>query len=109
MISNDGQMVDIHGAKRVEISLQRQPGKVWVNVANGDNAEGCKLRAQNSPIVVKVDGLDLQTFYEELVDLVVRDVAEIPDRERTDNWPEVMIVTDDELRNILRKRLGIGD
>jgi L-aminopeptidase/D-esterase-like protein len=41
----------------------------------------------------------------DIVDLIVRDVAELPDRTSPDDWPEAMIVTATELRQIIRARL----
>lgn len=43
------------------------------------------------------------------IDLIVRDVAELPDRSSPDEWPEVMLVTDEELRDILSERLCCED
>lgn len=40
-----------------------------------------------------------------LIDLIVRDVAELPDRTSPDDHPEMMAVADHELRNILFNRL----
>lgn len=42
----------------------------------------------------------------EVIDLIVRDVAEIPDRNSPEGQPEMMLVTDAELRAIIEKRLG---
>lgn len=41
----------------------------------------------------------------ELIDLIVRDVAELPGRSSPDDWPEAMLVTNSELRDILFSRL----
>lgn len=46
-----------------------------------------------------VDGL------EEVSALIVRDVAELPDRTSPQDWPEAMLVTPEELRAILSRRL----
>jgi hypothetical protein len=40
-----------------------------------------------------------------LIDLIIRDVAELPDRNSPDDWPEAMLVTGDELRNIIEDRI----
>lgn len=40
-----------------------------------------------------------------IINLIVRDVAELPDRTSPEDWPEAMLVTDHELRGILRERL----
>jgi hypothetical protein len=37
----------------------------------------------------------------DLANRIVRDVAELPDRSSPDDWPEAMIVTDAELREIV--------
>lgn len=49
---------------------------------------------------------DNKTPVELWVDLIVRDVAELPDRTSPEEWPEAMIVTDEELRDILTERIG---
>ncbi len=41
----------------------------------------------------------------DVADLIVRDVAEIPDRTSPDEYPDMMLVTPNELREIIRKRL----
>jgi len=41
----------------------------------------------------------------DVIDLIVRDVAELPDRDSPDDWPEAMLVTADELRSIVENRL----
>lgn len=38
-----------------------------------------------------------------LIDNVIRDVAELPDRTSPEDWPEAMLVTADELRAILER------
>ena len=43
---------------------------------------------------------------EELIDGVIRDVAELPDRTSPADWPDAMLVTADELRSILLHRLS---
>ena len=40
-----------------------------------------------------------------LIKQIVRAVAELPDRTSPDDWPEAMLVTDEELRNILDEHL----
>jgi hypothetical protein len=45
---------------------------------------------------------------QEIIDGVVRDVAELPDRTSPDNWPDAMLVTADELRSILLARLTLA-
>lgn len=42
----------------------------------------------------------------ELIADIIRDVAELPDRNSPDDWPEAMLVTADELRDILVRRLS---
>ena len=37
----------------------------------------------------------------EWIDNVLRDVAELPDRNSPEDWPEAMLVTGDELRQII--------
>lgn len=41
---------------------------------------------------------------DEWIDSIVRDVAEIPDRNSPDDNPEMMLVTEKELRAILEDR-----
>lgn len=41
-----------------------------------------------------------------LIDNVIRDVAELPDRTSPEDWPEAMLVTADELRMILERHAG---
>jgi hypothetical protein len=41
-----------------------------------------------------------------IIDAVLRDVAELPDRTSPDEWPEALLVTADELRSILLHRLN---
>lgn len=43
---------------------------------------------------------------EDVVEAIVRDVAELPDRNSPEDWPEAMLVTADELTGILRDRLA---
>ena len=45
---------------------------------------------------------------EALASLIVRDVAELPDRNSPEDWPEAMIVTGEELRSIVVDRLTRG-
>ncbi len=40
-----------------------------------------------------------------LINIVIRDVAELPDRTSPEDWPDAMIVTGDELEEILTNRL----
>ena len=40
-----------------------------------------------------------------LINIVIRDVAELPDRTSPEDWPDAMIVTSDELEEILTNRL----
>lgn len=41
-----------------------------------------------------------------LADRIVQDVAELPDRTSPDDWPEAMLVTSDELRQIISDELA---
>lgn len=43
---------------------------------------------------------------ETVYDQIVRDVSELPDRSSPTGWPDAMLVTSDELREILTERLG---
>jgi len=43
---------------------------------------------------------------EALAEAICREVAELPDRSSPEDWPEAMIVTADELRNIVIDRLA---
>lgn len=43
----------------------------------------------------------------EAIALVVRDVAELPDRTSPDDWPEALLVTAEELREILERHLSV--
>ena len=43
-----------------------------------------------------------------LVQRIVRDVAELPDRDSPEDWPEAMLVTGDELAEIVRSALAAG-
>ena len=40
------------------------------------------------------------------LELIIRDVAELPDRTSPEDWPEALIVTSDELEEILTQHLG---
>ena len=42
----------------------------------------------------------------DFIDLIVRDVAELPDRDSPAYFPEAMLVTADELRSIIENRLS---
>lgn len=44
----------------------------------------------------------------EIIEGVIRDVAELPDRTSPEDWPEAMMVTADELRSILLARLSMA-
>lgn len=41
----------------------------------------------------------------EKIELIIRDVAELPDRTSPEHWPEALILTSDELEEILSKHL----
>lgn len=43
---------------------------------------------------------------EQRADAIVRAVAELPDRTSPEDWPEVMLVTADELHSIIVRVLG---
>jgi hypothetical protein len=43
-----------------------------------------------------------------LINIVIQDVAELPDRTSPEYWPDAMIVTGDELEEILTNRLKSG-
>lgn len=45
----------------------------------------------------------------ELVDAIIRDVAELPDRSSPEDWPEAMLVTGSELRRIIENRLATAE
>lgn len=45
---------------------------------------------------------------EQIAEQVCCDVAELPDRNSPDDWPEAMLVTHDELRNIVLDALASG-
>lgn len=42
----------------------------------------------------------------EKIALIIRDVAELPDRTSPEDWPEALIVTGDELEEILIQHLS---
>lgn len=42
---------------------------------------------------------------ETIIDRIIREVAELPDRSSPEDWPEAMLVTSDELRSILTDAL----
>ena len=42
----------------------------------------------------------------DFIDLIVRDVAELPGRDSPEDWPEAMLVTASELRGIIEQRLA---
>lgn len=44
---------------------------------------------------------------ETLIASIVNDVAELPDRTSPDDWPDAMLVTADELRNIMVARIPL--
>lgn len=44
--------------------------------------------------------------FDQFVNAVLRDVAELPDRTRPDDAPEIMLVTSEELKTILCARLN---
>lgn len=43
-----------------------------------------------------------------LINIVIQDVAELPDRTSPEYWPDAMIVTGEELEEILTNRLKGG-
>lgn len=43
----------------------------------------------------------------DVVDQILQRVAELPDRTSPDDWPEAMLVTADELRQIITEELGL--
>lgn len=45
----------------------------------------------------------------QIAELVVRDVAELPDRTSPDDWPEAMLVTGEELYTLIVKRFAESD
>lgn len=46
------------------------------------------------------------TDYSELIERIIRDVAELPDRTSPPDWPDAMLVTCDELRSIIEPQLA---
>jgi hypothetical protein len=44
---------------------------------------------------------------ETIVDAIIRDVCELPDRASPDDRPDMLMVTADELHTILIRRLGL--
>ena len=40
-----------------------------------------------------------------IIDMIIRDIAELPDRTSPEDWPDAMIVTAEELEDILTNRL----
>lgn len=40
------------------------------------------------------------------IELIIRDVAELPDRTSPEDWPEALIVTSGELEEILTQHLS---
>ena len=49
--------------------------------------------------------MSIQNFDLSTVDLIIRDIAELPDRTSPSDQPEMMLVTEDELRVILERYL----
>ena len=63
----------------------------------------CKIAAFNTRLS---DAL-LETIHSDSwIDRCVRDVAELPDRDSPEDWPEAMLVTGRELKTIIRERIN---
>lgn len=50
----------------------------------------------------------VQSGFSEIVENIIRDVAELPDRTSPEDWPDAMLVTADELDEILQRHLNIN-
>lgn len=48
------------------------------------------------------------TKLHDIIDSIIRDICELPDRTSPDGQPDVMLVSDGELRDILWRHLGDG-
>lgn len=59
---------------------------------------GCTFTNTEAEIVART--------VEQIASAIIRDVAELPDRSSPDDWPEAMLVTGDELREIVRRALN---
>lgn len=72
--------------------LSRHGGEPLALLAelDAERAENARLRADRDAI-----------------DLILRDVAELPDRTSPDDWPEALLVTAEELREILERHLSV--
>jgi hypothetical protein len=68
----------------------------------GQLADDVRSLAATPPAPVQAGSEDRSR----LIDSIVRDVAELPDRTSPDNRPDIMLVSDSELRDILHTRLA---
>jgi hypothetical protein len=92
-----------------------------VNVMNDAADEIEKLRVENerlrgalrielsaitdADVVWAIDALAEQPDEPDLIDQIICDVSELPDRNSPEDWPDAMLVTADELRIILERAL----
>lgn len=67
----------------------------------GPFALSWKQRAEKAEAEIANRGRALDAREEEMITRVVRRVAELPDRTSPDEWPEAMLVTADELQQIV--------
>lgn len=44
---------------------------------------------------------------DEIIKKIIRDIVELPDRTSSEDHPEMMLVTEDELRIILSRHLNV--
>jgi len=47
-------------------------------------------------------GAEVSTISDKVLDAIVLDIAELPDRSSPEDWPEAMLVTAEELKSIIR-------
>lgn len=74
-------------------------GMVGGLLPNGGGYESTPCPACTAPAPAKV------SMPERLADAIVREVAELPDRDSPADWPAAMLVTSDELRGIVHAAL----
>jgi hypothetical protein len=75
----------------------------WLFLMGQEIAEQAK-KASAAPVSIN-SAVEVDFVKKSAIDSIIREVAELPDRNSPEGWPEAMIVTSDELRDILEDRL----
>lgn len=98
-------------AECLDVSNLNQMWRAWWARAKSQVVEGFEIGRLQDRITEQLD--ERQDLYTQInkgvaekIELIIRDVAELPDRTSPEDWPEALIVTGDELEEILTRHLS---